>query len=162
MFSDPQFWVAVSFLIFILAIFNPVRKILTSSLDQQINDIKNKIDEAKNLKIEAEQAFNDLKNRENEVELEIKKLRIDSEEKISELKKSYSIKLSEQIEKHKLLADNKIEQLVRDTNISIKNYITSVAIEATINILNKNLSSEKKSDLINVSIKELNDVLKAS
>jgi len=45
MFSDPQFWVAVSFILFIAAIFNPVRKILTSSLDGQINEIKNKIDE---------------------------------------------------------------------------------------------------------------------
>ena len=45
MFSDPQFWVAVSFILFIAAIFNPVRKILTSSLDAQIKDIKNKIDE---------------------------------------------------------------------------------------------------------------------
>ena len=43
MFSDPQFWVAVSFILFIAAIFNPVRKILTSSLDAQINDIKNKL-----------------------------------------------------------------------------------------------------------------------
>ena len=41
MFSDPQFWVAVSFILFIAAIFNPVRKILTSSLDLQIKDIKN-------------------------------------------------------------------------------------------------------------------------
>ena len=45
MFSDPQFWVAVSFILFIAAIFNPVRKILTSSLDTQIKDIKNKIDQ---------------------------------------------------------------------------------------------------------------------
>ena len=41
MFSDPQFWVAVSFFLFIAAIFNPVKKILTSSLDSQIVDIKN-------------------------------------------------------------------------------------------------------------------------
>ena len=45
MFSDPQFWVAVAFVAFIAAIFNPVRKILTSSLDTQIKYIKNKIDE---------------------------------------------------------------------------------------------------------------------
>ena len=32
MISDPQFWVAIAFGIFILAIFNPVRKILSSSL----------------------------------------------------------------------------------------------------------------------------------
>ena len=42
MFSDPQFWVAVAFVAFIAAIFNPVRKILTSNLDAQIKDIRNK------------------------------------------------------------------------------------------------------------------------
>ena len=51
MFSDPQFWVAVSFILFIAVIFNPVRKILTSSLDAQIKDIKNKIDEVENLSL---------------------------------------------------------------------------------------------------------------
>ena len=51
MFSDPQFWVAVSFILFIAAIFNPVRKILTSSLDGQINEIKNKIDGKKIIRV---------------------------------------------------------------------------------------------------------------
>ena len=50
MFSDPQFWVAVSFILFIAAIFNPVRKMLVSSLDAQISEIKTKIEEAENLK----------------------------------------------------------------------------------------------------------------
>ena len=42
MFSDPQFWVAVSFILFIAAIFNPKEKFLSSSLDAQIKDIKKK------------------------------------------------------------------------------------------------------------------------
>ena len=68
MFSDPQFWVAVSFILFIVAIFNPVRKILTSSLDAQIKDIKNKIDEVENLKNEAQKALDELRERESKVE----------------------------------------------------------------------------------------------
>ena len=56
------------------------------------------------------------------------------------------------IEKRKILAENKIEQLVRDTNNSIKNYISSIAIEATRNILLQNLSKDKKSALIEESI----------
>ena len=40
MFSDPQFWVAVAFFAFIAAVFNPVRKILTTNLDSQIKQIK--------------------------------------------------------------------------------------------------------------------------
>ena len=68
--------------------------------------------------------------------------------------------LTDQIEKRKILAENKIEQLVRDTNNSIKSYISSVAIEATRNILLQNLSNEKKSALIEESITEFNSVLK--
>ena len=160
MFSDPQFWVAVSFILFIVAIFNPVRKILTSSLDAQISDIKNKIDEVENLKNEAQKALDELKNRETKVEKEIENLKLESEKRISDLKDISTSKLADQIEKRKVLAENKIEQLVRDTNNSIKNYISSVAIEATRNILIQNLSKNKKSDLIEESISEFNSVLK--
>ena len=160
MFSDPQFWVAVSFILFIAAIFNPVRKILTSSLDAQIKDIKNKIDEVENLKNEAQKALDELRERESKVEKEIQNLKLESEKRIAELKDISATKLTDQIEKRKILAENKIEQLVRDTNNSIKNYISSVAIEATINILRKNLSNDKKSSLIKESITEFNSVLK--
>ena len=160
MFSDPQFWVAVSFILFIAAIFNPVRKILTSSLDAQIKDIKNKIDEVENLKNEAQKALDELKERETKVEKEIQNLYLESEKKITALKNISTSKLTDQIEKRKILAENKIEQLVRDTNNSIKNYISSVAIEATRNILRKNLSNDKKSSLIKESIIEFNSVLK--
>ena len=160
MFSDPQFWVAVSFILFIAAIFNPVRKILTSSLDAQIKDIKNKIDEVENLKNEAQKALDELRERESKIEKEIQNLKLESEKRISELKDISATKLTDQIEKRKILAENKIEQLVRDTNNSIKNYISSVAIEATRNILLQNLSKDKKSSLIKESITEFNSVLK--
>ena len=160
MFADPQFWVAVSFFLFILAIFNPVRKILITSLDSQIAEIKNRIYEAENIKNEAQNTLSELKKREAQVGKEIKELMLNSEQKISQLKDLSSKKLNEQIEKRKLLTENKIDQFVRETNLSIKNYISNAAIEATIQILNNNLSNEKKSDLINDSIKELNNVLK--
>ena len=160
MFSDPQFWVAVSFILFIAAIFNPVRKILSSSLDAQIKDIKNKIDEVENLRNEAQKALDELKERETKVEKEIQNLKLESEKKIANLKDISTSKLNDQIEKRKILAENKIEQLVRDTNNSIKNYISSVAIEATRNILRKSLSNDKKSSLIKESITEFNSVLK--
>ena len=160
MFADPQFWVAVSFILFIAAIFNPVRKILASSLDAQINDIKNKIDEVENLKNEAQKALDEIKDREAKVEKEIQNLKSESEKRIAELKDISSTKLTDQIEKRKILANNKIEQLVRDTNNSLKNYITSVAIETTRNVLLQNLSKEKKSALIDESITEFNSVLK--
>ena len=160
MFSDPQFWVAVSFILFIAAIFNPVRKILTSSLDGQINEIKNKIDESENIKNEAQKTLSELKKREQEVEKEIKALSDNAASKIVGLEEQSKQKLKDQIEKRKILAENKIDQLVRDANVSIKNYISSTAINTTIHILKNNLTDEKKASLINESIKEMNSVLK--
>ena len=160
MFSDPQFWVAVSFFLFLAAIFNPVRKILTSSLDAQINEIKSKIDEAETLKHKAQNTLSELKTREAAVEKEIQELKMDSEKRITQLKELSSKKLSEQIEKRKLLAENKIDQLLRDTKLNIKNHISNVAIDAATNILKDNLSKEKKSDLIEKSIKDLSVLLK--
>lgn len=160
MFSDPQFWVAVSFILFIAAIFNPVRKMLVSSLDAQIIEIKTKIEQAENLKNEAQKTLSELKKKEAEVEKEIEKFKTDAENKISELKNLSSKKLSDQIEKKKILADNRIEQLLRDTNQNIKSYIADIAIEAITDILKTSLSKDKKAELINDSINDLNRVLK--
>ena len=160
MFSDPQFWVAVSFILFIAAIFNPVRKILKSNLDAQIEEIKNTIQEAENIKNEAQKTLSELLKREAEVENEINELKLDSEKKIIELKNLSSRKLNEQIERRKILAENKIDQIFRDANISIKNYIADASIESVTHVLKNNLSTQKKSELINKSINELNIVLK--
>ncbi len=160
MFSDPQFWVAVSFFLFIAAIFNPVRKMLSSNLDTQINDIKLKIAEAENLKLEAQKTLNEVKKREAEVEKEIQKLKINSDEKIEDLKKLSSNKLSEQINKRKFLAENKIDQIVRDMNLSVRHYILNTSINASTRILQKNLTKENKSELIKESINDLNNILK--
>tara|TARA_Y100001970_G_C14153311_1_gene814003 strand:- start:975 stop:1460 length:486 start_codon:yes stop_codon:yes gene_type:complete len=160
MFSDPQFWVAVSFILFIAAIFNPVRKILKSNLDAQIEEIRNTIQEAENIKNEAQKTLSELLKREAEVENEINELKLDSEKKIIELKNLSSRKLNEQIERRKILAENKIDQIFRDANISIKNYIADASIESVTHVLKNNLSTQKKSELINKSINELNIVLK--
>ena len=59
MFSDPQFWVALAFVVFVIAIFNPVRKLLSSSLDTRIKEIKDSIDQAEDLKNETQANLSD-------------------------------------------------------------------------------------------------------
>ena len=103
--------------------------------------------------------MDELKEREAKVEKEIHNLNLESEKKIAELKDVSISKLTDQIKKRKILAENKIEQLVRDTNSSIKIYISNVAIEITRNILEKKLTNEQKTKLIETSIKDLNSIL---
>ena len=85
MFSDPQFWVAVAFFAFILAIFNPVKKILVSNLDNQIKQITNNITEAENLKNEAKITLSEIKQRQSDVQKEIEELKVEAKNKILQI-----------------------------------------------------------------------------
>ena len=160
MFSDPQFWVAVAFVAFIAAIFNPVRKILTSSLDAQITDIKNKIDEAENLKNETQTTLSEIKKRQNDVQIEIQDIHKDAEKKVKQLEENAEAKLKDQIAKRQVLAEAKIDQLTRDANNLIQSHISSTAIAATISILQQKLNNQEQQKLIDKSIEELGSALK--
>tara|TARA_Y100001970_G_scaffold126701_1_gene156664 strand:+ start:619 stop:1104 length:486 start_codon:yes stop_codon:yes gene_type:complete len=160
MFSDPQFWVAVAFVAFIAAIFNPVRKILTTSLDAQIKNIRNKIEEAENLKNETQITLSEIKQRQNDIKSEIKTIHEEAENKVKQIEQSSEAKLKDQITKRQVLAKTKINQLARDANNLIQSQITSIAIEATISIIKDKLNTEEQQKLINTSIQELNSTLK--
>ena len=160
MFSDPQFWVFVAFVIFVIAIFKPVQKIFTSGLDNKIKEIKDSIDKAENIKNEAQNTLSQIKKRQNDVKLEIEEIQNKAKEKLANIEKLFSQKLSEQIKKRNKLAEIKIEQIVRDTNLQIQNYIVQNAIKTTVLLLEKKLDQNEKQKLINDSISELNIALK--
>jgi F0F1-type ATP synthase, subunit b len=160
MFSDPQFWVAVAFVAFIVAVFNPVRKILTTSLDAQIKDIKDKIEEAENLKNETQVSLSEIKQRQNDVQSEIQTILKEAENKVKQIEQLAEDKLKDQIGKRQVLAEAKIDQLTRDANNLIQTHITSSAINATISILEQKLNNEEQQKLIDTSIQELGSALK--
>ena len=160
MFSDPQFWVAIAFIIFIIAIFNPVRKLLTSSLDTKINEIKNNISEAENLKSETLNILSDIKKRQNEVELEIQEIHSNAKEKIKILETKAIDKLNEQTIKKEAINNLKVDQMIRDAKLMIQENISNTALNAVMSILEKKLNDEQRQGLIDSSLKDLNSVLK--
>ena len=160
MFSDPQFWVAVAFFAFIAAVFNPVRKILTINLDSKIKEIKDKIDEAENLKNETQVTLSAVKKRQNDVKVEIQNIHKEAEKKVKQLEVTAESKLKDQISKRQVLAEAKIDQLTRDANNIIQSHISSTAIAATIAIINGKLNNQEKQKLIDKSVEELGSALK--
>ena len=160
MLSDPQFWVAIAFVVFVLAIFNPIRKILSSSLDTKIKEIRDSIDQAEKIKNDAQLTLGDIKKRQNQVKNEIDSIKKEAKEKITIIEKNAHAKLEDQISKRNILASVKIDQMTRDANNEIQNHITQVTISATVNILEKTLNDKDKQNLINRSINELESVLK--
>ena len=159
MFADPQFWVAVSFALFIILVFKPISKILNSSLDTKIQDIKNQIQQAEKIKNEMQVEVSNIKKRQNEVKLEIKEIHNNSKDKIKILESQALVKLNEQSFKKESLAKSKIDQMTRDANIAVQQHISQTAINTSLIVLENKLSNSQKQNLINQSIKELSSAL---
>ena len=160
MFSDPQFWVLVAFIIFIGVTIKPVRKMLSINLGDKIQEIKDSIDQAEKIKNDAQLTLSEVKKRQNEVKEEIDLMRKEAKEKITMIKKNAHLKLIDQINNRNALASVKIDQMTRDANTEIKKHITQIAISATVNILEKKLNDKEKQNLINQSCNELGSTLK--
>ena len=160
MFSDPQFWVFIAFIIFIGVMIKPVRKILSINLGDKIQEIKDSIDQAEKIKKDAQLTLSEIKKRQNEVKVEIDLLEQEAKEKITIIEKNAHTKLVDQINKRNALASVKIDQMTRDANTEIQKHITQIAISATVNILEKKLNDKEKQNLINQSVNELGSILK--
>ena len=160
MFSDPQFWVFIAFIIFIGVMIKPVRKILSINLGDKIQEIKDSIDQAEKIKNDAQLALSEIKKRQNEVKGEIDLIEQEAKEKITIIENNVHTKLIDQINKRNALASEKIDQMTRDANTEIQKHITQIAISATVNILEKKLNDKEKQNLINQSVNELGSALK--
>ena len=160
MFSDPQFWVFIAFIIFIGVMIKPVRKILSINLGDKIQEIKDSIDQAEKIKNDAQLTLSEIKKRQNEVKGEIDLIEQEAKEKITIIEKDAHKKLIDQINKRNALASVKIDQMTRDANTEIQKHITQIAISATVNILEKKLNDKEKQNLINQSVNELGSALK--
>jgi len=142
MFSDPQFWVLIAFIIFIGVMIKPVRKILSINLGDKIQEIKDSIDQAEKIKNDAQFALSEIKKRQNAVKGEIDLIEKKAKEKITMIEKNAHSKLTDQINKRNALASVKIDQMTRDANTEIQKHITQIAISATVNILEKKLNDK--------------------
>lgn len=146
-FIDENFWVAVSFLIFIYFAYKPIKKAIINSLDSRINEIKETLSQAEKLKSEAKSLldqtekeishFEEYKQQVmNSAKLSTERL-IETKTKEMELalaRKSDSIK--NLIENEKIKAFNKLKGEFTDNVISL---VRSYLIESK----NNNVSDEE-------------------
>ena len=160
MFSDPQFWVFIAFIIFVVVIIKPVRKILSINLSDKIEEIKDSINQAEKIKNDAQLTLSEINKRQNDVKKEIDLIHQEAKEKITIIEKNAHTKLINQINKRKVLTSIKIDQMTRDANADIQKHITKIAITSILIIFEKKLNDKAKQNLINKSVNELESVLK--
>ena len=152
---DSTFWVAVSFIIFILGlIYLKVPNKINELLNKMIFDIKNEIDESEKLRSESKIILDNAQNKLDSVKKETQKIKDqakkDSENLIIEMNEKFH-KLAE-IKKN--LAQTKISQMKNNAIKDIKNTSAKIAIDAVKKILSTSVDKSKLENLFDKDLKE--------
>ena len=158
---DATFWVAISFLLFVLLlIYKKVPTLVLQQIDNKISELKNKLEESEKLKSMSEKLL-------SEAQIKIEK---SNEESAIILKKAQKIsdeEISVAIEKMKISlankeksAENKIEQAKNDAIKQVTKLATQVALETVEKIIIENLENKQQEEINIAKLKQSVDKIK--
>ena len=155
MIIDATFWVAISFLIFIvLLVYFKIPSKVKNILDENINQIKKQVEESEKLKEEAKQQLAEYEKRIGDSKSEVNKMIKDANDQAEKnVIKSNEI-FHKLLEVRKKNTDEKIKQLKNQAIKDIKNASINIAFESVEKLLINSLDKTKLDKIYSQSIQE--------
>ena len=155
MIIDATFWVAISFLIFVvLLIYFKVPPKIKSLLDENINQIKKQVDESEKLKEEAKNKLALCEKKIDSSKTDIKNMIKDANEKAEKNIIRSNENFHNQMEKKKKTTEEKIKQMKRQAIKDVKNAAVSIAFESIEKLMLYSLDKVKLDKIYNQSLEE--------
>jgi F-type H+-transporting ATPase subunit b len=142
-FLDENFWVAVSFIVFLYFAYKPVKKAILNSLDSKINDIKEKLTQTEKVKAEAKLLL-------EEIQREMEKFEEYKEQIINKAKASTERLIEKRTKELEIALDRKSKsanQLIENEKSKISEELKNEFTDTVINIV-KNYLVESKNNSI--------------
>ena len=155
--DDATIWVAISFVIFLFLIYKPIKSQVSKSLDQKINELKSQITEAENLKKEAEDLFRLQQKKLSENEEKIKKLKIDTDNKVLQINESVDKEFKTSSERRSKVFETNLKQIEDKIRNDLKREILEKTVVFTELRIKKELKKKHNSSFIEESLKKLSD-----
>ena len=161
MILDATFWVTISFFIFIgILIYFKLPQKIKQTLEQNISDIKNQVDEAEKLKEDAKNILIEHEKKISNSKNEVKKML----DKVNEEVEKNVIRTNEEfhnlIENRKKSAEERIRQLKNQAEKDIKNASVKIAVESVEKLIKNSLDKSKLDKIYSLSIQETKLALK--
>ena len=158
---DATFWVMVSFFAFIgLLIYFKIPQKIKNTLDENINSIKNQIDEADKLKEDAKNILTEqekkISNSKAEVKLMISRASEEAEKNVIKTNQDFH----NLMETRKKNAEERIKQLKNQALKDIKNASVRIAIESVEKLIKNSMDKSKLDKIYSSSIEETKLALK--
>jgi F-type H+-transporting ATPase subunit b len=157
--QDPTFWVAIAFVIFVVALFRPIKKALLDKLDARIAQIRTEVEEAERLREEAQTLVATYQRQQREAKQEaediVAKAKADAERHRAEADEAMEVAFARQ----EAQAKDKIAQAEAAAVQEVRDVAVDLAIGAAEKLLAERLAGKDGDALVDDAIKELPEKL---
>ena len=161
MFQDPTFWVLVAFIGFVgVLVYLKVPGMVTKGLDARAEKIKADLEDADTLLKEAQELLASYQKKQREAADEAQEIKARAKEEGKRIVENGRARLEDSLQRREKLAMDRITQAEASAVDEIRAHTVDIALDATRDLLAKNLSENKATAMLNDAIKELPDRLK--
>ena len=158
---DATFWVAISFIIFILMlVYFQVPQKVKKILEESINNIKNQVNDAEKLKEEAKNILNEQEKKISNSKLEIISMISKANDEAEKNILKTNSEFHSLMENRKKNAEERIRQMKDQALKDIKNTSVKVAIQSVERLLKNSIDKSKLDKIYLSSIEETKLALK--
>ena len=153
--DNATLWVAISFIIFVILVFKPIKNMMLTNLDNKISELKSHLSESKKLKEDAEKLLSEQNKKYKETLIKIKKINEDAIYESKIIKK----KVEEDIKNSLLRKEKGFKQLSSQMELKVREDLKNEIIRKTIYYtefkIKKKLKKSHNSKLISESLSKL-------
>ena len=158
---DATFWVMISFFAFIgLLIYFKIPQKIKTVLEENINNIKNQIEEANKLKEDAKNILTENEKKISSSKTEVKQMISKANEEAEKNVIKTNQDFHNLMESRKKNAEDRIKQLKNQALKDIKNASVKIAIESVEKLIKNSLDKSKLDKIYSSSIEETKLALK--
>ena len=154
-YENPEFWVAMAFVLVVLALSRPIARLLGELLNRRIEAIADRITEAQKLNEDAQKLLSEYEKKYLNAEKEARNILRRSQKEIELLKEERLKKLEADMEMRQKEAEQRIEATQEAAVKEIMALTSEAAIRALKEVLARDLTKKEQDRLIEASIAEI-------
>lgn len=157
--QDTGLWVTISFVVFLLAAFKLGRKSVVGGLDAKIDEIKNEIENAERLRVEAQELLAQYQRKQRDAEKEAADILARAREQAKVLRRNAKKELQETMDRRETQLAERLRRIEENAVAEIQSQAAELAVAATTEMIVQTLDEKTNEDLNEKSIKNLSKQL---
>ena len=149
MFAEPEFWVAVGFVIFVaVLIYVGVPKMMTKALDDRAKRVQDELNEARRLKEEAQKLLAEYQAKQRQADEEAAAIVAGAKAEAERFAAEAKAKMEEFVARRSKMAETKIAQAEAQAVAEVRSAAAEAAVSAAEKILTDSVKGKVADDLL--------------